>query len=137
MKSLCTVVLAALGTLACASTIGLDKQENTYSAMEGSHAIETDLRDARLGDIDVEGATSKRVNERLQLDFTLANTLNAKVKFELQVRWFNGPGEKPISVGPWRPLFLEAGASKAMTVVAPTTTCVGWQIATRSSHTSN
>jgi hypothetical protein len=137
MKSLCTALLACLGTFACATPIGLDKQENTYSAMEGSHQVATDLRDARLGDIEVEDPISKRVNDQLQLDFTLTNTLNAKVKFEMQVRWFNGAGEKPFSVGPWRPTFLEAHASKAMTVVAPTTTCVGWQIATRSSHTSN
>ena len=135
MKSL--ALLAVLLSASCATRIGHDKDENTYSAMEGSHAVEVAREDIVLSEITVKDATSKRIEDRLQVDFAFENRANYKVPFEFQVRWYNGAGEKPFNVGPWRPAFLGPGELKPMTLRAPTPTCVGWQVATRSPHTSN
>lgn len=135
MKPILAIALCTLA--ACASRIGHDKQEDTYSAFEGSHEVEIRNRDVVLSELKLVDPISRRVDDRLQVELAFQNTANYKVKFEFQVRWYNGSGEKPFDVGPWRPAFLEAGASKPLLLTAPTPTCVGWQLATRAPHTSN
>ena len=129
--------LAALALSACGTLIGHDKQENTYSALEGSHTIQTQREDIVLSEVELQDAVSKRVDGRLQVQFAFQNTASYKVRFEYQVRWFNGTDEAAFSTSPWIPTTLDPNASKPKTVTAPTPTSIGWQIATRAPHTSN
>lgn len=134
-----TLLIATVLLGACHTPIGHDKQENTYTAMEGGHELMESHEDVMLGpDIEVDKARSTR-NEMgfLVADFDLVNTVKNRVGMEWTMRWHDEADQPVPSPRPWSPIFIDVGKSKHMTLVAPTKDCVKWILCLRSPHESN
>ena len=131
--SLSLLLLAA----ACLSPLGLDKQENTYSAVEGGYGLVVDKNDVQLGDVDVANARSSRSAGLLVVDLDLVNRAKRRTPLEWRIHWFTEGGAEVDFQNPWRPTVLEVRETRHMTLTAPTPACKGWRLATRSPHTSN
>jgi uncharacterized protein YcfL len=138
MKTLCSALLI-LSTLvgACHAPIGLDKLENTYSAVEGGFELQVDKNDVQLNEVDVENARSSRAAGLLRVDLDLANTANYRVPLEWRMHWYTSGGTEVNFQNPWRPTVLDVHETRAMTMTAPLPACTGWKLSTRSPHTSN
>jgi len=126
-----------LALFACQSPMGLAKQEDTYSSVEGAFELVVEDHDIPLRELDVANARSARKEGLLVVDLNLVNTANYRVPFEWRVRWFAEGGSEVEVQNPWRPTVIDVHESRPMTFTAPTPACKGWQLATRSPHTSN
>ena len=122
---------------ACHAPIGLDKQENTYSAVEGGYELTVDKNDIQLDELDVANPRSSRAEGLLRVDLDLVNTANYRVPFEWRMHWFTEGGAEVNFQNPWNPNVLGVHETRSMTMTAPTPACKGWRLATRSPHTSN
>lgn len=135
MKSLSFAMLALVA--ACHAPIGLDKQENTYSAVEGGFELSVVKNDVQLTEIEVENAHSTRVGGLLRLEFDLVNTANHRVPLEWRLHWYTAGGTEVDFQNPWNPTVLDVHERRAIQKTAPLPACVGWKLSTRSPHTSN
>lgn len=137
MKPLLSMILLAALGVACHSPIGLDKQENSYSAVEGGFELIREHHDVQLTEVAVENARSSRPAGLLVVDLELVNTANYRVPLEWRIHWYVEGGAEVQNQNPWRPTVLEVGERRPLTLTAPLPSCKGWRLATRSPHTSN